>query len=93
MGKVKSMKPYLLFGIGIAGASYLSSKDNRGKAKDALMLIKGKTMDVWYKWQSDGCNDLLEKAGNPDPYDEEDTRMVGEGATYSVDYYNQEVQQ
>jgi len=35
----------------------------------------------------------MQKAGHPDPHDIEDARMVGEGAQYSVDYYNREEQQ
>lgn len=93
MSKMKNMNPYLLFGLGVVGASYFSLKENRSKAKSLIKLIKEKTIDGWYKDESSDCSDLLEKAGNPDPYDIEDTKMVGEGAMYSVDYYNREEQQ
>ena len=38
-------------------------------------------------------SDLVEKAGNPDPYDFRDTEMVGEGAQTGVQYYNRAVEE
>ncbi|MBS4178638.1 hypothetical protein [Lederbergia citrea] len=93
MGKAKSISPYMLLGIGVAGASYLSSKDNRDKVKEVFYSIKDKVMDFWCEQNPSACDDLIEKAGNPDPHDLEDTRMVGEGAMYSVEFYNKEEQQ
>ena len=34
-----------------------------------------------------------EKLGHPDPHNIEDNKMVDEGAMYSVNYYNETVQQ
>lgn len=93
MGKAKSISPYMLLGIGVAGATYLSSKDNREKAMGVLNLIKDKVIDFWCEQNPSACDDLIQKAGHPDPHDLEDTRMVGEGAMYSVDFYNKEEQQ
>jgi len=39
-------------------------------------------------FQSSTQEDLLVKAGNPDPEDIGDNNMVNEGAMYSVHYYN-----
>ncbi|HLU22678.1 hypothetical protein [Lederbergia graminis] len=93
MSKVKSISPYVVIGIGLAGASYLSSKNNR----DQLVQVSRKVMEkvkVIYTGRSSGaCDELIEKAGNPDPHDIEDTKMVSEGAMYAVEYYNQEEQQ
>lgn len=91
MGKPNKMNPYVLLGLGVAGA-LLSSKENREKAMDMVGKIKNKAMDFWGN-TSRKEPELLEKAGSPDPYDIEDAKMVGEGAQYSVEYYNKEVQQ
>jgi hypothetical protein len=90
MGKVKSMSPYVLLGLGVAGA-YLSSKENREKAMDMLNQIKNKAMKRWGSQQEQP--DLLEKAGHPDKYSLEDAKMVSEGSQYGVHYYNEEQQQ
>ncbi len=92
MKKVKSMGP-LVLGIGIAGVSYLSSKENRDKVKHVYFKVKDKIVDIWCKHDPSNCDELIEKAGNPDPYDIEDNKMVDEGALYSVKYYNKELQQ
>ncbi|WP_244943949.1 hypothetical protein [Siminovitchia fortis] len=88
MGKPGKM-PYVLLGVGVAGA-LLSTKENRGKAMDMFEKIKEKVSNLWGGRKKP---ELLEKAGRPDPHDHEDAKMVGEGAQYSVEYYNKEVQQ
>ena len=35
----------------------------------------------------------VQKAGNPDPMDVEDNKMVSEGAMYGVNYYNENLQE
>lgn len=89
MGKTSKMGPYLLLGLGVAGA-FLSTKENRDKAMDIVEKIKDKAMKLWGSREEP---ELLQKAGMPDPHDLEDAKMVGEGAQYSVQYYNKEVQQ
>lgn len=91
MGKTSKMNPYLLLGLGVAGA-FLSSKENRYKAMEMVEKVKHKAMDLWGN-TSNPDPDLLEKAGRPHPHDLEDAKMVGEGAQYSVEYYNKQVQQ
>ncbi|MFJ7679532.1 hypothetical protein ACIQXQ_15945 [Peribacillus sp. NPDC097198] len=78
-------KNVVLLGVGVAGVSFLS-KTNRGKAKNVWSSAKTKAMSFWNKRQS--VDPLIEKAGHPDPYDHEDSKMVDEGAMYSVNYYN-----
>lgn len=77
----------VLLGVGVAGVLFLSTKTNRGKVKDIWSKAKAKTMSFWNKNHSD-LDPLIEKAGHPDPYDHEDTKMVDEGAMYGVNYYN-----
>lgn len=90
MGKSK-LNPMIMFGLGVAGA-LLYSKENRDKAMDLLGKVKNKATGLWGNI-SDQEHELLEKAGRPDPHDLEDAKMVGEGAQYSVDYYNKQVQE
>jgi len=89
----KNINPLLWLGLGIAGASYLSKQENREKVIELYQSVKGKVVDFLCEQNPSACQDLLEKAGNPDPHDLGDTRMVGEGAMYAVDYYNKEEQQ
>jgi len=89
----KSINPLLLLGLGIAGASYLSKQENREKVLDLYQSVREKVVDFLCDQDPSACQDLLEKAGNPDPHDLGDTRMVGEGAMYAVDFYNKEEQQ
>ncbi|MCR2822608.1 hypothetical protein [Lederbergia panacisoli] len=89
----KNINPLLLLGLGIAGVTYLSKHENREKAMDLYRSAKEKVVDFLCEQNPSACKELLEKAGNPDPHDIGDTRMVGEGAMYSVEYYNKEEQQ
>ena len=88
----KSVSPYVLLGIGIAGATYLSKQENRDRAIELFQNIKKKSMSLLGMQASSLPSELIEKAGHPNPYDDEDTRMVDEGALYAVDYYNKDVQ-
>ncbi|MBS4197220.1 hypothetical protein [Lederbergia citri] len=89
----KNINPLFWVGLGIAGASYLSKQENREKVMEFYQTAKQKVVDFLCEQNPSACEDLLEKAGNPDPHDLGDTRMVGEGAMYAVDYYNKEEQQ
>ncbi|MBW8350144.1 hypothetical protein K0H71_11915 [Bacillus sp. IITD106] len=89
----KNINPLLWLGLGIAGASYLLKQENREKVMKLCQTVKEKVVDFLCEKNPSACEDLLEKAGNPDPHDLGDTRMVGEGAMYAVDYYNEKEQQ
>lgn len=78
-------KNVVLLGVGVAGVSFLS-KTNRGRMKNIWSNAKGKAISYWNRRQP--IDPLIEKAGHPDPYDHEDSKMVDEGAMYSVNYYN-----
>ncbi|MBS4206496.1 hypothetical protein [Bacillus sp. FJAT-50079] len=84
---------FLLGVAGIVGAKYFSNQENRDKAIDMYESMKGKVRNIWGDDQQSVHEQMMEKAGNPDPYDVEDSKMVDEGAMYSVDYYNKEAQQ
>ncbi|KQL52360.1 hypothetical protein AN964_01590 [Heyndrickxia shackletonii] len=91
MTKISSINKAVLAGIGIAGISYLSSKNNRQKARVMLQNAKVKA-DSWITKMKHKKSSLT-KVGHSDPYDFEDHQMLSEGAMYGVDYYNQEEQQ
>jgi len=93
MANGRGLSPYVLLGVGVAGVSYLSTRNNREKAIRAFQTLKEKTMQLWSKRAPGPEIPLLEKAGHPDPYDIGDNRMVEEGALFSVKYYNQKEQQ
>lgn len=89
MGKVKKMSPYLLLGLGAAGAgagAVFLSKDNREKAMN--LIETGKKWTIGLFGGEPSRHELIEKAGRPDPYDLDDNKMVGEGAQFGVQYYN-----
>lgn len=84
-------KNTLLLATLAAGAyAYFSKKENRDKAQVAFNNMKTK-VDSFIATQKIQ-NEPETKAGNPDPYDIPDNKMVSEGAQTSVHYYNQEVQ-
>lgn len=91
MAKKRSMNRVVLAGIGIAGVSLLSSKDNREKTRVIVNNVKVK-VESWVKKQKRNKSPLT-KVGHSNPYDLEDNKMVSEGAMYSVDYYNEQEQQ
>lgn len=91
MAKISNINKAVLAGIGIAGLSYLSSKNNREKARVMLQNARVKT-DSWMTKLKHNTSPLT-KVGHSDPYDFEDHQMLSEGAMYGVDYYNQEEQQ
>ncbi|WP_264805016.1 hypothetical protein [Cytobacillus sp. NCCP-133] len=84
----RPFNPYLLAGVGIASILLLASKNNRFKVQSLAVKMKGMIPDRF-------LNDTVptEKLGHPDPHNIEDNKMVDEGAMYSVNYYNEKVQQ
>lgn len=84
----RPLNSYLLAGVGITSILLLTSKTNRNKLQ---------TLTVKMKEMLPGRlkNDTVptDKLGHPDPHNIEDNKMVDEGAQYSVQYYNETVQQ
>ncbi|PKG25075.1 hypothetical protein [Niallia nealsonii] len=78
--KKGSVRTAAIVGAGI-GSLFIFSP--RGKE----MINRIKTMFQ----SSSNQKDLLVKAGNPDPEDIGDNNMVNEGAMYSVNYYNKNI--
>ncbi|WP_409301040.1 hypothetical protein [Peribacillus sp. SCS-155] len=91
MARSSTIKPHLLLGMGVASASFLLDKDNRTQVMGMYEKLKCRMMAMFGR-RSEQCVDMMEKAGHPDPYDFEDNRMVDEGAMYSVNYYNRQLQ-
>nr|WP_071458533.1 hypothetical protein [Bacillus mediterraneensis] len=90
--QAKSMKPYVLLGVGAAAVwMAMKPKENVEKLKKVATNAKDKVMTM----KSRGKEDVLpvQKAGNPDPHDVEDNKMVSEGSMYGVNYYNENLQQ
>lgn len=84
----RPLNPYLLVGVGITSILLLASKNNRNKVQSLAVKMKGMIPDRF-------LNDTVpaEKLGHPDPHNIEDNKMVDEGSMYSVQYYNETVQQ
>ncbi|KMY50388.1 hypothetical protein [Peribacillus loiseleuriae] len=87
MGLVKSIGSYVMLGIGIAGVSMVSTKRNRGKVVNVYSKMRTKALKLWEKQQSE-VDHLLEKAGQPNPYDIDGSRMIDEGSMTGIQYYN-----
>lgn len=79
---------YLLAGAG-AAAWWLSKEENRTKFDGWMSQAKKKL-----NGESSPSNEKfpVHKAGNPDPDDIDDNKMVEEGAQFAVDYYNKKEQ-
>jgi len=71
-----------------AGSYYLGKPENREKITDAINQVKAK---IIHDPKQDYQSYLTEKVGHSDPDDIEDNAMVDEGATFSVNYYNENV--
>lgn len=80
------MNRVVLAGIGIAGLSYFSSRNNREKARVMMNNMRMKA-DSWIKKKKHKSSSMT-KVGHSNPYDIADNTMLSEGAMYSVDYYN-----
>ncbi|MCH6267454.1 hypothetical protein [Neobacillus citreus] len=72
-----------------AAAMWLSNKPNRLKAESFLRDMKRKVMPTVFE----KAEQLpIHKGGHPHPHDIEDNKMVDEGATYAVQFYNEKMQ-
>jgi hypothetical protein len=89
MKRVLSKTTLMTVGIGASAALWLTNKPNRIKVKNFLREWKRKITPTPF---SNNMQRLIEKGGNPHPRDVEDNNMVSEGAMYSVNYYNKEIQ-
>ncbi|MBM7619281.1 hypothetical protein JOC95_001130 [Bacillus tianshenii] len=83
------LKSYLLVGAGLTGVGLIAYNPSRNKLVSFTKGLKSRIGSFNLK----KSNLPIEKAGNPDPEDIEDNKMVSEGAMYSVDYYNKKVQE
>ncbi|WP_053361572.1 hypothetical protein [Bacillus sp. FJAT-27251] len=86
-----NLKQALLIGAGAAAAWVaMNPKDNINKVKDVTAGLKEKLTPARFKEE-----DVVPvvKAGNPDPLDVEDNKMVSEGSMYGVNYYNENLQE
>lgn len=83
MKQANPIKTAIVIGLGASAALWLSSKQNRNKLQDS-----------WKNWHRTRKYENLPimKGGHPQPTDVEDSKMVEEGAMYSVQYYNEKVQ-
>ncbi|MER2260413.1 MAG: hypothetical protein ABS934_00260 [Psychrobacillus sp.] len=84
MAKNRSL---LLAGLAAGAYAYFRKKENRDKAMEAFNNTKNK-VNSFMEAQKQGVQE--EGTGNPNPYHEEDSNMVSEGAMTSVKYYNEE---
>lgn len=86
----RSGRSLLLGGIAAFAYMYFSKPDNMQKAKTALKNTKTKVSS--YVDSTHVKPTMETKAGHSDPNDPDDNRMVEEGSMYSVQYYNEGVQ-
>lgn len=86
----KSGSPLLIAGLAAAAFAFLRKPENREKAKTEFNNLKTKVNS--YMDSSTASKSTYGTAGNPDPQDVDDNKMVDEGAMTSVQYYNEEVQ-
>lgn len=82
-----SMKSAVMLGVGAAALWMAMKPENKTKLTNMAVQMKDKIMPS-------GNQDVVpvEKAGNPDPLDLEDNKMVSEGSMYGVNYYNENLQ-
>ncbi|MFS0781626.1 hypothetical protein [Bacillus sp. 1P06AnD] len=88
---------YVAIGLGVASAvgvtTLLKNKETRNKVMNLYVDTKDKVIHLIGKGKPVTYSDVVQKGGNPDPYDIQDNKMVDEGAMYSVHYYNENEQQ
>lgn len=91
MGKGKVMISSSVAAIA-AGAVYLVK--NPEKRKQLMESTKSRYHKLVGS-ASDKSSDIPfdQRIGNPDPLDINDNEMVAEGSTFSVDYYNKELEE
>lgn len=72
-----------------AGTYFLGKEENREKIMHNLNRVKSKLSN---STKEDYESYYDEKMGYSDPEDISDNKMVGEGSTYAVKYYNEKEQ-
>jgi hypothetical protein len=80
-------KNAVMLGVGAAALWMAMKPENKTKLTEMATQVKEKVMP--------SKTDVLpvQKAGNPDPLDVEDNKMVSEGSMYGVNYYNENLQE
>lgn len=81
-----SMKSAVMLGVGAAALWMAMKPENKTKLTEMATQLKDKLMPAKTTVIP------VQKAGNPDPLDVEDNKMVSEGAMYGVNYYNENLQ-
>jgi hypothetical protein len=88
-----NLKQALLIGAGAAAAWVaMNPKDNVNKVKNVTASLKEKMTSSKFKEEEVEVVPVV-KAGNPDPLDVEDNKMVSEGSMYGVNYYSENRQE
>ena len=79
-------KSAVMLGVGAAALWMAMKPENKNKLTNMATQMKDKIMP--------SKPDVIpvQKAGNPDPLDLEDNKMVSEGSMYGVNYYNENLQ-
>ena len=79
-------KSAVMLGVGAAALWMAMKPENKNKLTNMATQMKDKIMT--------SKTDVIpvQKAGNPDPMDLEDNKMVSEGSMYGVNYYNENLQ-
>ncbi|MCM3665288.1 hypothetical protein M3204_12790 [Mesobacillus subterraneus] len=79
-------KSAVMLGVGAAALWMAMKPENKNKLTNMATQMKDKIMP--------SKTDVIpvQKAGNPDPMDLEDNKMVSEGSMYGVNYYNENLQ-
>lgn len=80
-------KNAVMLGVGAAALWMALKPENKAKLSEVATQLKDKV------FPAKSTVLPVEKAGNPDPLDLEDNKMVSEGAMYGVNYYNENLQQ
>ncbi|WLR54331.1 hypothetical protein LC048_18070 [Mesobacillus subterraneus] len=80
-------KNAVMLSVGAAALWMAMKPENKAKLTEMATQVKEKVMA--------SKTDVIpvQKAGNPDPMDVEDNKMVSEGAMYGVNYYNENLQE
>lgn len=85
--QTSSMKSAVVLGVGAAALWMAMKPENKAKLGNMATKMKGKIMPSTQQTVLP-----VAKAGNPDPLDLEDNKMVSEGSMYGVNYYNETLQ-
>ncbi|WP_101582154.1 hypothetical protein [Bacillus sp. T33-2] len=89
-----TLKSYVLLGVG-AAALWMAVRPNNNKLNIMTSKMKQKITPIKDKLTPSRFKAPVlpvDKAGNPDPIDLEDNKMVSEGSQYGVHYYNETLQ-